>query len=154
MFGNESSILSTVTHEQHRARRSLLNPFFSKQSINNLEPLIRQAISTLCSRFEDYKGSKEPVALNAAFSALTSDIIAEYTFGSSMDMMLKPGFAREWEETTLKSSEFSLLHKQFPLFLPLLRRAPKWLIGKINPGMEALIDFQQVTSSLIYISNR
>ncbi|KAK7699939.1 hypothetical protein SLS57_012277 [Botryosphaeria dothidea] len=143
MFGNDTSMIATVSHEHHRARRAPLNTFFSKQSVYNLEPMIRKAVSTLCSRFEGFRESKEPVILDHAYSALTTDIITEYSFAKSAGMMLKPDFCPEWVELAINISEFSLLNKQFPFVLPMLMKTPDWLAKKIDPNTAAQIEFQK-----------
>lgn len=142
-------MIATVSHEHHRARRAPLNAFFSKQSVYNLEPMIRKAVSTLYSRFEGFRESKEPVILDHAYSALTTDIITEYSFAKSAGMMLKPDFCPEWVELAINISEFSLLNKQFPFVLPMLMKTPDWLAKKIDPNTAAQIEFQKVHQCLI-----
>ncbi|OJD34608.1 cytochrome p450 [Diplodia corticola] len=143
MFGNDTSMIATVSQEHHRARRAPLNAFFSKQSVYKLEPMIRNAVSLLCSRFEEFRESKEPIVLNNAFSALTTDIITEYSFAKSAGMTLKPYFSPEYSKSLITTSEFSLLNKQFPFVLHLLRRLPDWLAVKLEPNTAALIEFQK-----------
>ncbi|KAL1650733.1 hypothetical protein SLS58_000851 [Diplodia intermedia] len=143
MFGNDTSMIATVSHEHHRARRAPLNSFFSKQSVYNLEPMIRNAVSLLCNRFEDFKTSKQPVVLDNAFSALTADIITDYSFAKSSGMLLEPNFSPEYTKSLMTTSEFSLLNKQFPFILRLLRKLPDWLAVKLEPNTAALIEFQK-----------
>lgn len=144
MFGNDTSMIATVSHEHHRARRAPLNSYFSKQSVYNLEPVIRRSTSLLCSRFEEFRESKEPVALNAAYSALTTDVITEYSFAKSAGSLKTPYFAPEFVELMTNISEFSLLNKQFPFILPMMLRTPDWLAKIIMPNTAAQIEFQKV----------
>ena len=144
MFGNDTSMIATVSHEHHRARRAPLNSFFSKQSVYSLEPMIRNAVSLLCGRFEEFQKSKEPVILDNAFSALTTDIITEYSFAKSAGMTLKPNFSPDYSHSLVTTSEFSLLNKQFPFILRFLRKLPDWVAVKLEPNTAALIDFQRV----------
>ncbi|KAL1638431.1 hypothetical protein SLS56_000240 [Neofusicoccum ribis] len=155
MFGNDTSMIATVSHEFHRARRAPLNSFFSKQSVYNLEPLLRNAISTLCDRFDEFKKSKEPVALDVAYSALTTDIITEYSFAKSTGFLLKPHFGPEWVQLMMNISEFSLINKQFPFILPLMMGTPEWLAKKIDPNTADQIEFQKyIRKQLLPIMKR
>ena len=51
LSGAPSSTFSTVSHDIHRTRRGALNPFFSKRSVQQLEPLIRSKVEKLSERF-------------------------------------------------------------------------------------------------------
>ncbi|KAK0728747.1 hypothetical protein B0T26DRAFT_849369, partial [Lasiosphaeria miniovina] len=66
---------STVPHELHRLRRGAINPFFSVQSVTQLEPLILAKADKLCARFHALASTAEVVRINAAFIALTLYII-------------------------------------------------------------------------------
>lgn len=52
MAGAPTSSFATVSHNLHRLRRGSLNPFFSKRSVNQMEPLIVAKIEQLSKRFE------------------------------------------------------------------------------------------------------
>lgn len=56
-------------------RRASLSPFISKRSVAQLEPLIGAEVDKLCKRFEEAFRSGEVIRLDAAFMALTTDII-------------------------------------------------------------------------------
>ena len=51
LAGAPGSTFSTVSHDVHRTRRGALNPFFSKRSVQQLEPLIRSKVEKLSDRF-------------------------------------------------------------------------------------------------------
>lgn len=72
MAGAPGSTFSAITHELHRQRRGVLNPFFLKRTIAKSESQITEKVSQLCRRFEEYSVSKEPLHLDAAISALVS----------------------------------------------------------------------------------
>lgn len=63
---------STASHDQHRIRRSVLNPFFSKRSIANNEAQIREKVEHLCRRLEVYSMTRDVLRLDGAYSALVS----------------------------------------------------------------------------------
>lgn len=96
MFGQSGSAFATGFHDLHRARRALLNPFFSKRSITSLEPVIQSAVDTLCRRLEGFRESKEIVNMRHAYVALTTDVIRQYCFATSDNDLEAPKFNPFW----------------------------------------------------------
>jgi hypothetical protein len=144
MFGNPSSVLGTVPHEQHRMRRAALNPYFSKQSILRLMPVILSKIQRLCQRFEEFEYSKQPLNMDIAYSALTMDIITEYCFAEPYGCMDDPGFMPQWPKGLIEASETSHLNKQFSWLLPLMKTQPEWIVAKASPNIMALLNYRKV----------
>lgn len=70
--GAPRSTFATVSHDLHRQRRSVLNPFFSKRMIANNEGLIKDTVEHLCRRFKAYSDSGEVLRIDSAYSALVS----------------------------------------------------------------------------------
>lgn len=83
MFGITAASFATSLHEQHRVRRGLINSFFSKRSITKFEPAIQSAVDRLCSRFEGFRKSGEPLNLRYVYMALGTDVINRYCFATS-----------------------------------------------------------------------
>ena len=71
-------VFGSEFHEVHKARRSAINPFFSRSSVLRLEPMIQQRVQQMCDRFGDLGKRGEPVLLRDAFVAVTIDIVTEY----------------------------------------------------------------------------
>ena len=109
-----------------------------------LEPMIRSVVENLCARFRDLRRSREPVNLGVAYSALTMDVITEYSFAKSFDCVAAPDFAPEWPQVLDSVSEATHLNKQFGWLLPLMKMMPIWMINMLNPNMMRLINFQKV----------
>lgn len=75
------SSLATKDHDLHRKRRSVLNPYFSKQSVRRLEPIINHTLQTLLGRMSRWAQDGVPIRVNVAFRAATKDIVQAYCFG-------------------------------------------------------------------------
>ncbi len=75
-FGPTVASVSTVSHDLHRIRRGTLAPFFSKASVEQLEPTVQAAIAKLVTRLKGLQGSGTPINLIDAYSALTNDVRA------------------------------------------------------------------------------
>ena len=144
MFGVPLSIIGTVPHDLHRLRRAALNPYFSKQSVARLEPVIQSCVSTLCKRLKETQNSGEPVNLGVAYSALTIDVVTEYSFGKSYGFLGKPDFGPEWPAMLQGIGQLSHLLKQFGWLYPMMNALPTWFVALTNPLVMPLIQFENV----------
>ena len=142
MFGRSTSTFGTIEHDLHRIRRAALSPFFSKSSVQRLEPTVQNVVDKLMNRLKDLRGSGTTVNLIDAFSALTGDVIWQYAFAKSPGFMEHPEFAPYWHETMMQLSENGYLIEHFTWLEPMLRSMPLWLTNCMNPGMMALINQQ------------
>ena len=75
--------IGAIRHDLHRSRRAPMNPYFSKQSIHRLEPIIQRTLKKVLGRLARKAESGEPIAMQLLFAATTSDIISDYCFGQS-----------------------------------------------------------------------
>lgn len=144
MFGTSTSVLSTIAHDHHRLRQKALLPFFSKQSVTRLEPLIQSVIDSLCANVERHRQAQKPVNLLYAFSAVSTDVIRQYSFGESTDDVEKDEFFPEWYKSVMIISELSMTLKQFGWLLPVMDMSPLWLVKRINPPLYNLLGVQKV----------
>ncbi|KAI9828093.1 MAG: hypothetical protein M1832_003620 [Thelocarpon impressellum] len=143
MFGFSTGVFSTIDHDHHRLRRGALAPFFSKRAVMKLEPLVQGNVDLLCARFREFQKTGEPVNLTLAFSALTTDVISEYSFARSYNNLSDPAFAPEYYEALLGPSELTMLIKQCGWLVPFLFNMPEWLVQRTNPSMMKLINLQK-----------
>ena len=143
MFGDGGSGFSTVAHDLHRRRRAALAPAFSKRAVNRLEPLIQHAVNVLLDRLRGFQKRGEPVHMGYAWSALTADVITEYSFGKSFGLLSDPDFATSWYDMLMAPSELTHLIKQFGWLFPLLESMPHWFVAMTNPPIMQLIRIQQ-----------
>jgi cytochrome P450 len=144
LAGAPTSSFSTVPHNLHRLRRAALNPFFSKRSISTIEPLIFSKVELLCRRFEDAIKTKEVIRLDAAYMALTMDIIAQYAYGHSYNHLAEGDFKVSWKESILSVSSNGAFLRQFPWALPIMNAIPLSVLQKINPPASALVEWQRM----------
>ncbi|KAF2664438.1 putative cytochrome P450 [Microthyrium microscopicum] len=140
--GTPTSTATTVEHDLHRSRRAAINPFFSTRSVGKLEPKIQQKIDTLCTRFEELAKTGEPFRLDAAFSALTTDVITEYCYGHTYDYLLEPDFKLEWKTAMDVVFSGSAFRRATPWLTELMQKFPDKYILQMAPQLGALINFQ------------
>ena len=118
-----------------------MNPYFSKQSVNKLEPMICQVVESLCRRFREARETGEPVNLGYAFAALAIDVITEYSFSKSYGCIDAPDFGHKWPDVMDGLSRAVHVNAQFGWLLPVMKMMPIWVVKAMNPDMMQLINF-------------
>jgi len=126
-----------------------LNPFFSKRSVSAIEPLLISKIELLCQRFEDAIKTKEVIRLDAAYTALTMDIITHYAYGRSYNHLAEDDFKLSWKETIIAVAANGAFLRQFPWSLPIMKATPLSLLQKLNPQAASLVGWQRAVRGLI-----
>lgn len=138
LFSAPLSMISTVDHEHHRFRRSLLSNFFSKKSVNKITPLIQGKVAVLIDRFEQAYQDGSVVDLTAAFCALAGDIIHHYTYGESLNYIQDKSFENHIHGGILELESVTHLNRFFPFLLPLLQLMPSCLVAYFKPATAAI----------------
>ncbi|OAL26401.1 hypothetical protein AYO22_04319 [Fonsecaea multimorphosa] len=141
-FGNHGSIITTADFALHRRRRVALNPFFSKRSIVDFQPVIRQKIELLSKKLREYKAKDNPVVLSEAFPAFAGDIITEYSFGICYNHLDSPDFSESFHAAFMAVGGFGHVAVQFPWFHPLLNSLPHGFVRKMQPALGSLLQLQ------------
>ncbi|KAF2141599.1 uncharacterized protein K452DRAFT_318586 [Aplosporella prunicola CBS 121167] len=141
-FGVDESLIGTLDHDEHRIRRASLAPYFSKQSVRSLQPLIDRNASILMQRIRQFAESKEELNLNVAFAALTNDIIMDYAFGRSDHRLEASDFDPSFQDAMLKGGKAGHIMKHFPFVMDMLRKLPDSLLFKLSPEMGAYAQLQ------------
>ncbi|RFU78097.1 cytochrome p450 [Trichoderma arundinaceum] len=131
-FGAPGATIYTSDHYLHKARRSVVNPFFSKAKVAKRQDDLRRHIVKLCNRLSGFAKSKEIVNLGAAITALTRDIINDFIFYKAYNCLDHEDFD---VITTNAGQNFGFMWrvgKHIPWFTPLLKSIPHSLIMKFT----------------------
>ena len=120
-----SEKLSVFPSQLHRMRRAPMSMFFSKASVRRLEPLVCNAVDKLTNAMQTHKNSGQPVVLNSAYSAYSIDIISEYCFANSFNMLDDHSFRTSMNEAFSKSRSGLHWTAHFPWLFQILRRLPR-----------------------------
>ena len=67
------SVGGSIKHDLHRKRREALNPFFSKKSVKDLEPMITRKVAQLCQSLHDKIGQQAPTNLSDLYFAFANE---------------------------------------------------------------------------------
>lgn len=143
LAGTPGSSFSTVSHEHHRVRRGALNAFFSKKAVVALEPVVQSKVDILSQRFAKAAATGEVIRLDAAFMALTMDVICQYAFANDDAMLEKDDFNVAWKEMIIGAFEGGALLRQFPGMIGMMNMVPDAMMGKMMPSMRLMLDWKQ-----------
>ena len=147
------SVFGTIPHELHRKRRASLNNFFSKASIRQLEPTVRDVVGQLLNRMDICGRSGEILSLNVVFKAVTSDIITRYAFGKSTNYVTREDYNRAYFETF--ENLFELVHWFFQIgwLNSLLSSLPTAISIRLMPGLASLFKLRLVNLATPTLTN-
>lgn len=140
-FGNTVSGFGTVNHDLHRIRRAAINPFFSKQKVAVLQPVIQRLADKLYTKLENCRGTDEVVPLECAFDAFTMDVITEYSLDTSFGYLDNPGWSSDFRELERAFGEMGYMQKMFPPLIDIMNSLPDRLVLWMNPRSKLLLDF-------------
>lgn len=135
--------LATIQHKVHRLRRSILSPYFSKAAVVRLEPAIYERIDRLCSRLEETMHLGQVADLDAAFAALTADIVTTYFYGENSDFLGHEAFKFEMRDAILGLIRFYHFTRFFPWVADTIKRLPIPIMRLIHPGASYLVSSQE-----------
>jgi len=152
-LGVPGSTLMTNPHDLHRVRRAALNPFFSKMSVRNLQPLMDAKLDFFVERFEEFQKTGEVMTVNIAFAALTNgthearrtmfermlttcfvDIASEFAFGTSHDRIRHPNFDPSFHDNCIAGLDLNHLMLQFPIIMKILQALPDSIAYRTDPS--------------------
>ena len=148
-MGNNRASGTTSKHDLHKLRRSALNTLFSKRSIVNFQPVIREKVEILCRKFTQYKEAGRILPIKNAFSAFAGDVICQYSFGLCYDHLESPNFEENFHDAFMAVCAFSNTVLQFPWILSLLNMLPDSVAEKMNPPLHMLLVLRRDLKGLI-----
>ena len=138
------SVFASIPHELHRKRRAALNNFFSKASVRQIEPTVRDIVVQLLNRMDICGRSGEILPLNMIFKAVTSDIITRYSFGKSTNYVTREDYNRAYFEIFENTYPFVHLFFQFGWIAPIMSSLPIAVAVRLMPGIASLFKLRLV----------
>ena len=136
-FGVPRATFGIIDHYEHKVRRAALNPFFSKQKIASLEPMISGHIQKLVERIQGCVVSDQVIHLDVFYTALTMDIITEYAMGTSMGCLDREDCNKNLVYFFSDFGPLWVVGKHLPLLPWLFRKLPSQIIKKLNAKLAA-----------------
>lgn len=143
-FATPGAGLGTIGHDLHRTRRAALNPFFSKQSIRRLEPIIHEALRKLLDRLSQHAKTGSPVKINLLYSALTSDVINNYAFGPSESSLERPDLNEGFFRAFIEAGEGFHMTCYLPWLPRMYAKLPLPIVKLMFPKVTVFVALIQV----------
>ena len=150
-------MFETASHDLHKIRRFAFANFFSKKSVNELQPVIVEKVDRLIQRLKIESQDCNVVNLNYAMAGLTLDVISQYALGESMHALNDPVYGKEWLSILRKGIQLRPVGRQFPWLINFMldvstrpssrqpsfsclhnadcEQAPQWILNYLNPNL-------------------
>ena len=125
--------IAATDHDKHRMRRSANNPFFSKQNILRLQPLVQAHVEKLRQRIQGFAETGGVLPLEYAYPAMTMDIISDYAIGRSTRNLDHNDFNRELAACTKGFGRVWAVSKHVSGVLWLFQNIPTSVIQRLDP---------------------
>lgn len=145
--GVTQSMFSAIEHDLHTARRSPLTKFFSKRSINNIQPIIQDKVERYIKKLRDARKDGGAVNLNVLSAAFTADTISHYAYGVSMGCL---DGERENILTDATQAVLALSHwlKFMPIRFTNAKRLPPELVERFSAKAATVLRTHRTISEL------
>lgn len=140
-MGTTDAAFGTPDHELHRIRRKAQQGYFSQDAVAKFDSNLNDITSKLLRRLEEWKGTDQPVNISNAFRSLATDVVTEFSFHKSYNLLDQPDFAAAFQKTIRDFPEIGLWHRHFGLILDIMDRIPRWMVKIMNPAGIDVLDF-------------
>jgi hypothetical protein len=123
---------------------------YSKRAISSAHGLMREHTNALLDIFKVNVGKDEPLEVQTAFLAYTTDVINSYMFNIDSGLQADPEASKVWRHSTEAVAQATPLLKQFPWLSAKLFMLPDavlyGLVGRFVPDVASLLGVHKVLS--------
>jgi len=142
--GSSDAAFGTADHDLHRVRRKAQQNYFTQEAVTQLDAKLNIICGKFRARLEDFKGTGQPVNLSNAFRSLATDVVTEYCFHKSYNLLDEPDFAASFQRAIRDFPQIGVWHRHFGLILDIFSAMPRWLVAMIDPAGVSVHDFFNV----------
>ena len=123
--GFDWNLPDSLPSQLHRMRRAQLSSFFSKASVRRLEPVVVKTVNKLTDALQTHKGSLEPVVVSSAYSGFAIDVITDYCFAKSSNLLDDQTFQKSMHSAFSKARSGMHWIRHFPHLFDVLKWVPR-----------------------------
>ncbi|KAL4950796.1 cytochrome P450 [Aspergillus filifer] len=147
-FNTPHTLFAETDPALHKERRRMLNPLFSHQGVFRLEPVLQTKLSLLLDKLDRLCG-QGTVNVYDAFRTLTTEIIMEFAFARSANMINEQEQSFDsWFLRGFDVAAQSILEMQYrPLLRKVSRKIPRSIIRTISPEIAMILEIQDFAAS-------
>lgn len=160
------STFGTNPNDVHKHKRGLLNPFFSRKTVLELEDVVQDKAKKLVRMMENGIKENKPVDLHHGFRCVSIDVITvtgarssievvaltfeqEYSFGESYDLLDAQDLGSYLFRMIRGIGPAMWIFQQFPAFQALALMIPPKIAMKMNEPLGQVIALQTKCSEQI-----
>jgi cytochrome P450 len=151
-FSITYSTFSTGPHDVHRIRRGMLDPFFSRRSVLNLEHIIQTKAEKLSDIISTRFGRKEAVDLHHAFRSISVDVITDYAFEESYNLMDMKDLGAEFFAMVSGIGPTMWIFQQWPGLQKVVLSLPPVVVKPMNRALKQMMNLHQVFTYCYFLN--
>jgi cytochrome P450 len=148
-FGIGCSTFSTKSPDMHRIRRGALNPFFSRKMVLELEGIVQNKAGKLIALAKRASEIGQALNLHYAFRSVSVDVITEYAFGQSYDLLDRPDLGEKFFEMIQGMGPTMWIFQQWPGLQKLALSIPQSVASFLSPPVGQVLQLTAVWSSIL-----
>jgi cytochrome P450 len=131
-----------------RQRRSAtpgrLDPFFSRRNVLKLEYLVQARAEKLLKIMTSRFSHNEAVDLHHTFRSISVDVILDYAFGKSYELMSRYDLGREFFDLTGGLGPSWWVFQQWPAIQAFALSLPPSVAKKMNKSLKHILPLMEV----------
>ncbi|KAJ9659114.1 hypothetical protein H2201_007516 [Coniosporium apollinis] len=136
------STFGTPSNEVHKHKRAMLNPFFSRRMVLELEGVVQHKAAKIVDLMSSAIAADRPVDLHHAFRALSVDVISDYAFNKSYDLLDSPDLGAHFFAMARGVGPAMYVFQQFPSLQRLAMKIPPWLAPMLSRPLGYVVGMQ------------
>ena len=144
-FGNPNSSFTTPSNELHRIRRSGLNHFFSRKVVIDLEDVVQSKVTKLTALVRKTLRTGQSIDLHHGLRAVSIDVITDYAFGKSYDLLDTPDLGMAFFLMVHKLGPAAWIFRQWPWIRFIAFAIPEALIRILSEPIGEILDMKDVS---------
>ncbi|KAG4433709.1 hypothetical protein IFR05_010818 [Cadophora sp. M221] len=137
------STFSCGPNDIHRIRRGMLEPFFSRRNVMNLEYIVQERAQNLSNLVAAKFAKNEAVDLHHTFRSISVDVITEYAFGSCYNLMEKEDLGAKFFAMVSGIGPCMWVFQQWPLLAKIVIALPPDLVKHINGPLKQMMNLRE-----------
>lgn len=137
-----NSTHATASNEIHKRKRARLNPMFSRKMVLELEDVVHDKANKVIALTRAGIAAKQPVDLHHAFRCVSVDVITEYAFDKSYDLLDSPDLGAHFFRMVRGLGPAMYFFQQFPLMRDVTLKIPPSVAYYMGGAMRQVTTLQ------------
>ncbi|KAF7789154.1 hypothetical protein EIP86_000091 [Pleurotus ostreatoroseus] len=143
-FAEAESSFSLCDYRRAKARKDILQPFFSRKSIVDMQHLVQDCVEEMCAKIKlQYDNGKSTNVL-LAFRCISVDAIMSFCFANSLHALREPNFEAPVEKAMTLALPTVTKIKYLPIIKHFSSICPPALMSFLKPELAGLVQMRVV----------